>query len=103
MVLTDTHTHLYLEEFKEDVDLVIKKAISNNVSRFFLPAINSKHNLSMLGLRKKYPDIPDIGIDSKPRPKPIPPNLDEKNKKRKLRDRDKDKSLYREKQKDSIK
>jgi TatD DNase family protein len=40
MVLTDTHTHLYLEEFKEDVDLVIKKAISNNVSRFFLPAIN---------------------------------------------------------------
>ena len=56
MVLTDTHTHLYLEEFKEDVDLVIKKAISNNVSRFFLPAINSKYNLSMVGLRKKYPD-----------------------------------------------
>ena len=56
MVLTDTHTHLYLEEFKEDVDLVIKKAISNNVSRFFLPAINSKHNHSMIGLRKKYPD-----------------------------------------------
>ena len=56
MVLTDTHTHLYLEEFKEDIDLVIQKAISNNVSRFFLPAINSKHNQSMLGLRKKYPD-----------------------------------------------
>ena len=28
MVFTDTHTHLYLEQFKDDVDLVIERAIS---------------------------------------------------------------------------
>ncbi len=35
MVLTDTHTHLYLEHFKKDIDLVIERAISSNISRFF--------------------------------------------------------------------
>tara|TARA_B100001029_G_C14987789_1_gene410084 strand:+ start:367 stop:822 length:456 start_codon:yes stop_codon:yes gene_type:complete len=76
----------------------IKKARKEDVSE-----LKKKYRKRLKRLRKKYPDIPDIGIDSKPRPKPIPPSLDEKNKKRKLRDRDKDKSLYREKQKDSIK
>tara|TARA_Y100000746_G_scaffold232042_1_gene247613 strand:+ start:3260 stop:4027 length:768 start_codon:yes stop_codon:yes gene_type:complete len=56
MVLTDTHTHLYLEHFKKDIDLVIERAISSNISRFFLPAISSKYTKSMIDLRKKYPD-----------------------------------------------
>tara|TARA_X000001036_G_scaffold306697_1_gene285445 strand:- start:4 stop:771 length:768 start_codon:yes stop_codon:yes gene_type:complete len=55
MGLTDTHTHLYLEQFKEDVDLVIKNAISADISRFFLPAISSKYTDAMLALKKKYP------------------------------------------------
>ena len=55
MGLTDTHTHLYLEQFKDDVDLVIKNAISADISRFFLPAISSKYTDSMLDLKKKYP------------------------------------------------
>lgn len=56
MVFTDTHTHLYLEQFKDDVDLVIGRAISKNISRFFLPAISSKYTQSMLDLRIKYPN-----------------------------------------------
>ena len=57
MVLTDTHTHLYLEQFKDDVDLVIKNAISADISRFFLPAISSKYTDSMLDLKKNIQKI----------------------------------------------
>ena len=55
MSLTDTHTHLYLEQFKDDLDIVLDNAISNGVSRLFFPAINSKYTDSMIELKKKYP------------------------------------------------
>ena len=56
MVFTDTHTHLYLDEFSNDIDIVIENAFSNNVKRLFFPAINSKHSSSMFNLQKKYPE-----------------------------------------------
>ena len=56
MVFTDTHTHLYLEEFSNDIDIVIENAFSNNVKRLFFPAINSKYSSSMFNLQKKYPE-----------------------------------------------
>ncbi|SFZ90668.1 TatD DNase family protein [Flaviramulus basaltis] len=56
MIITDTHTHLYSEAFNEDRDEIIKRAIKQNVSRFFIPAIDSTYTESMLQLEKDYPE-----------------------------------------------
>ena len=56
MSFTDTHTHLYLEQFKDDLDTVIENAISSGVNRLFFPAINSNYTDLMLDLKKKYPE-----------------------------------------------
>ena len=56
MILTDTHTHLYIEAFDEDREEVIKNAIDSGVSRFFIPAIDSSYTESMLDLEKRFPD-----------------------------------------------
>ncbi|MCH8902578.1 MAG: TatD family hydrolase [Bacteroidetes bacterium] len=41
MILTDTHTHLFLKEFDEDRTEVFKRARDSGISRFFLPNIDS--------------------------------------------------------------
>jgi len=56
MILTDTHTHLYLEDFKDDIDEVIARAMQANITRFFLPAIDSSYTNAMLQLQEKYPE-----------------------------------------------
>ncbi len=56
MVLTDTHTHLYLEQFEDDRVEVIQRAISNNITRFFIPAIDSTYYQAMFALEKQFPD-----------------------------------------------
>lgn len=56
MILTDTHTHLYSEQFKDDIDEVVQKAIKLGISRFFLPNIDSGYTNALLALAKKYPD-----------------------------------------------
>lgn len=56
MIITDTHTHLYSEAFDEDRDDIIKRALAKNVSRFFVPAIDSTYTKSMLQLEKDYPE-----------------------------------------------
>jgi len=56
MSFTDTHTHLYLEQFINDVDSVIENAILNDVNRLFFPAISSKYSESMFRLKEKYPE-----------------------------------------------
>lgn len=64
MILTDTHTHLYSEQFKDDIDEVVQKAINLGVSRFFLPNIDSGYTDALLALAKKYPDnmFPMMGL-----------------------------------------
>ncbi len=54
--MIDTHTHLYLDHFKDDIDDVIQRAISVGVEKFYLPSISSKHNESMHDLESKFPD-----------------------------------------------
>jgi TatD DNase family protein len=56
MIITDTHTHLYSNEFDEDRDEMIKRAIDAGVSRFFIPAIDSAYTQSMYDLEKAYPE-----------------------------------------------
>ena len=56
MIFTDTHTHLYSEEFDTDRDEMIQRAIDNGVKRFFVPAIDSSSTAAMYALEEKYPD-----------------------------------------------
>ncbi|UOB19041.1 TatD family hydrolase [Abyssalbus ytuae] len=55
MILTDTHTHLYSEAFKDDREEMMQRAINAGVERFFVPAIDSQYTDSMLQLEKDYP------------------------------------------------
>lgn len=56
MIITDTHTHLYSEAFEDDRIEMIKRAIDANVTRFFIPAIDSSYTDSMIELEKEFPD-----------------------------------------------
>jgi TatD DNase family protein len=56
MIITDTHTHLYSEAFDDDRNAMIERALAQNVSRFFIPAIDSTYTESMLQLEKAYPE-----------------------------------------------
>lgn len=56
MILTDTHTHLYSEEFTPDRNEMIQRAIDAGVSRFFIPAIDSTFTNAMYDLEKNYPN-----------------------------------------------
>lgn len=56
MILTDTHTHLYSEEFNDDREEMIQRAVDAGVSRFFIPAIDSTCTASMYDLEKNHPD-----------------------------------------------
>lgn len=55
MILTDTHTHLYSNQFDEDRDTMMQRAFDNNIKRFFIPAIDSGYVDAMYALEKKYP------------------------------------------------
>lgn len=56
MYLTDTHTHLYKEEFDVDREAVMKRAIRSGVERFYLSAIDSTYHQAMEELSAAYPD-----------------------------------------------
>ena len=54
MQIIDTHTHLYLKQFNQDIDEVIKRAINNGVDKFIFPAIYSSYSKQMHDLQNKY-------------------------------------------------
>jgi TatD DNase family protein len=54
-MITDTHTHLYSNQFNEDQKEMILRAKNAGVSRFFIPAIDSSYTDSMLKLEEDYP------------------------------------------------
>ena len=64
MIFTDTHTHLYLEDFASDRDLLITEAMTKGVQRFFLPNIDSSSVPALTELSEKYPEqcFPMMGL-----------------------------------------
>ncbi len=64
MILTDTHTHLYLEHFDNDRDEMLKRAFDAGVKYMLLPNIDSKSAPKMIELCNKYPDnlFPMMGL-----------------------------------------
>ena len=57
MIITDTHTHLYSNAFDDDRNEMIQRALDANVSRFFIPAIDSTHTEAMFQLEADYPNL----------------------------------------------
>lgn len=55
MIFCDTHTHLYLKEFDEDRDEVMRRAKDAGIEYFFLPNIDSGSIDAMKSLSSAYP------------------------------------------------
>jgi TatD DNase family protein len=55
MILTDTHTHLYSEEFADGRDAMMQRAFDAGVTRLFVPSIDSSYTQQMYALEKQYP------------------------------------------------
>ena len=55
-MITDTHTHLYSEQFNDDRAEMIQRAKDAGVSRFFIPAIDSSYTQNMLNLESSFKD-----------------------------------------------
>jgi len=56
VVLIDTHTHLFSEEFDSDRPEVVQRAIGSGVKKFFLPNIDGSTIEGMLALEKQFPE-----------------------------------------------
>ena len=54
-MLIDSHCHLYAEEFNNDLDLVMQRALEAGVKKFYLPAIDSHSTDVMLELEHRFP------------------------------------------------
>lgn len=60
----DTHTHIYVNDFDEDRDDMVKRAVQNGVGLMLLPAIDAQHFKALQKTTKSYPDHvkPMIGL-----------------------------------------
>ena len=56
-MLIDTHSHIYSEEFIEDIDEVVSRAYDNDVRKIVMPNIDSSSVRKMLDLADQYPQI----------------------------------------------
>lgn len=55
MELIDTHTHLYSEEFKDDIAQVMQNAANAHIKQFYMPAIDTSTHRAMIDLEAAYP------------------------------------------------
>jgi len=56
MIFTDTHTHIYSEEFTNDREAMFQRAFNAGVTRLFVPSIDSGTTQIMYDLEAQYPD-----------------------------------------------
>ena len=54
MKIIDTHAHLYLDHFKDDINSVFKNANNIGVYKFIFPSIHSKYNNMMIKCYQKF-------------------------------------------------
>jgi len=62
--MIDSHAHIYLSKFKDDLDHVLQNAREAGVRKIFMPNIDSKSIEGMLKLENEYQDfcVPMMGI-----------------------------------------
>ncbi len=56
MLLTDTHSHIYLPEFDKDRDLMLERAEKEGVGTILMPAIDTSTHDQMLRLEEAHPN-----------------------------------------------
>lgn len=63
-MVIDTHTHIDGEEFGQDRDIVIRRAVEAGVEKMFVPAIDLPSCQHILQLCRQYPDTlyPMLGL-----------------------------------------
>lgn len=64
MIFTDTHTHLYDEQFDNDREQIIQSCLRAGVTRIYLPNCDSTTIQPMLDMATRWPDqcIPMMGV-----------------------------------------
>ncbi|SKB62987.1 TatD family hydrolase [Daejeonella lutea] len=64
MILTDTHTHLYYEADPEKLTQLMQRCFDNEISRLFLPNVDSSSVPQVFNLVSRYPDncFPMLGL-----------------------------------------
>ena len=62
--MVDTHSHIYVEDFEQDLDDVVQRALQVGVDKIFLPNINEESIAPMFALAERYPNTcyPMIGL-----------------------------------------
>jgi len=56
-MLIDTHSHIYSEDFNDDIDEVLQNAYNNDVRKIILPNIDSGTIKRLLDLSNSYPHV----------------------------------------------
>jgi len=56
-MLIDTHSHIYSEDFNDDIDEVLQNAYNNDVKKIILPNIDSGTIKRLIDLSNSYPHI----------------------------------------------
>jgi TatD DNase family protein len=64
MVLTDTHTHLYSEQFNDDRTAMVQRALDAGVTRLFMPNVDKDSIDGMMALADQFPNhcFPMMGL-----------------------------------------
>ncbi|HET8829195.1 MAG TPA: TatD family hydrolase [Pelobium sp.] len=64
MILTDTHTHIYYETDLEKQKEQLNRCLENDISRLFLPNVDSKSIPLVFGLVERFPQncFPMLGL-----------------------------------------
>jgi TatD DNase family protein len=64
MILVDTHTHIYYQEDKQELDKQIQRCLENHITKLFLPNVDSKSIPLVIDTCKRYPDncFPMLGL-----------------------------------------
>jgi TatD DNase family protein len=52
--MIDTHTHLYVDEFENDIDAVMQRAKEAGVQKMYLPAIDSSTHDAMMAIEARF-------------------------------------------------
>jgi len=63
-MLIDTHTHIFLDDFKEDIHEIMERCKKQNISKLYLPNIDSTTLVPLHTLAETYPDhcYPMMGL-----------------------------------------
>ena len=65
-MLVDSHTHLYLEEFKDDIEAVMDRASESGVGHFMFPNVDLSTIEPMKRLAGRYNGLVDMAIGLHP-------------------------------------